>query len=41
MRSLNRERGVTIIYSTHDPQLMAIADGVLKLRDGQIEEHAA
>jgi putative ABC transport system ATP-binding protein len=41
MRSLNRERGVTIIYSTHDPQLMAIADGVLKLSDGQIEEHAA
>jgi putative ABC transport system ATP-binding protein len=41
MRSLNRERGVTIIYSTHDPQLMAIADGVLKLRDGQIEELAA
>jgi putative ABC transport system ATP-binding protein len=41
MRSLNRERGVTIIYSTHDPQLMAIADGVLKLRDGQIEENVA
>jgi putative ABC transport system ATP-binding protein len=41
MRSLNRERGVTIIYSTHDPQLMAYADHVLKLRDGQIEEGPA
>jgi putative ABC transport system ATP-binding protein len=41
MRSLNRERGVTTIYSTHDPRLMAIADRVLKLRDGQIEESAA
>jgi putative ABC transport system ATP-binding protein len=41
MRSLNRELGVTIIYSTHDPQLMAIADRVLKLRDGRIEENVA
>jgi len=41
MRSLNRERSVTIIFSTHDPQLMAIADGVLKLRDGRIEENVA
>jgi putative ABC transport system ATP-binding protein len=41
MRSLNRERNVTIIYSTHDPQLMAIADGALKLRDGRIEVNGA
>jgi len=39
MRSLNRERGVTIVYSTHDPQLMAIADGVILLRNGRIEEN--
>jgi len=40
MRSLNRQRGTTFLYSTHDPQSMAIAEKVLRLRDGRLEEMA-
>lgn len=38
MRSWNREHGTTFVYSTHDAGLMAMADQVLKLRDGRLEE---
>jgi putative ABC transport system ATP-binding protein len=41
MRSLNRERGTTFLYATHDPQLLVLADTVLKLRDGRLEEGVA
>jgi putative ABC transport system ATP-binding protein len=41
MRSLNRERGMTFLYTTHDPQLIALADSLLKLRDGRLEESVA
>jgi putative ABC transport system ATP-binding protein len=37
MRSIGRQRGMTFLYSTHDPQLIAFADTVLKLRNGLIE----
>jgi putative ABC transport system ATP-binding protein len=37
MRSIGRQRGMTFLYSTHDPQLIAFADTVLKLRNGRIE----
>lgn len=37
MRSISRQRGTTFLYSTHDPQLIAFADTVLKLRNGSIE----
>ena len=37
MRLIGRQRGMTFLYSTHDPQLIAFADTVLKLRNGRIE----
>jgi predicted ABC-type transport system involved in lysophospholipase L1 biosynthesis ATPase subunit len=37
MRLIGRQRGMTFLYSTHDPQLIAFADMVLKLRNGRIE----
>jgi putative ABC transport system ATP-binding protein len=38
MRQLNRERGVTFLYATHEPRLLALADSVLHLRDGRIQD---
>lgn len=37
MQQLNRERGVTFIFSTHDPAVMARASRLVRLRDGRIE----
>jgi putative ABC transport system ATP-binding protein len=36
MQELNRERGVTFLFSTHDPLVMEAARRVIRLRDGQI-----
>ncbi len=36
LQRLNRERGVTIVTATHDPQVMAYARRQVKLRDGAI-----
>lgn len=36
MKRLNQERGVTFIFSTHDPRILAAADRVLQLRDGRV-----
>ena len=36
MRSLNRERGTTFIFSTHDPRIMKAADRVLAMSDGRL-----
>jgi putative ABC transport system ATP-binding protein len=36
MRLLNRERGVTFIFSTHDPMVLDQADRVVRLVDGVI-----
>jgi putative ABC transport system ATP-binding protein len=36
MERLNREKGVTFIFSTHDPQVMARARRVIQLRDGAV-----
>ena len=36
MEKLNREHGVTFIFSTHDPQVMERATRVVRLVDGQI-----
>ena len=38
MRSLNREAGTTFLYATHDPELLGLADRVLRLRDGRLIE---
>ncbi len=35
---LNRERGTTVIYVTHDPRMARFADRVIQLRDGRIVE---
>jgi putative ABC transport system ATP-binding protein len=36
LRSLNRERGITFIFSTHDPRILAAADRVVHLTDGRV-----
>ena len=36
MRSLNEDHGVTFLFSTHDPEVIAAARRVITLRDGQI-----
>ena len=33
---LNRERGTTFLYATHDPELVGLAGRVITLRDGRI-----
>ncbi|MGB9824568.1 MAG: ABC transporter ATP-binding protein [Candidatus Hydrothermia bacterium] len=38
MRELNEKKGVTFIFSTHDPLIMQFAKRIIKLRDGKIEE---
>ncbi|WP_045116882.1 ABC transporter ATP-binding protein [Plesiocystis pacifica] len=37
METLNKERGVTFIFSTHDPRVMARARRIVTLVDGQVE----
>src|SRR5262249_23569578 len=36
MHELNRERGTTFLYATHDPELIRLAGRVLPLRDGRL-----
>ncbi len=36
MHQLNRERGITFVFSTHDPMVLEQADRVVHLVDGQI-----
>lgn len=36
MRQLNEEKGVTFIFATHDPKVMAAAKRVVSLEDGKI-----
>ncbi len=36
MRQMNRELETTIIFSTHDPDVVKIADHVIKLQDGLV-----
>jgi len=37
MERLNRERGVTFLFSTHDPAVMTRARRLVRLRDGHVE----
>jgi len=41
MHELNGERGTTFLYATHDPELVALAHRVIRLRDGRVVEQAA
>jgi putative ABC transport system ATP-binding protein len=38
LRNLNKERGTTLIIVTHDPEIAALTDRIISLRDGQIAE---
>ena len=38
LRELNRERGTTFLYATHDPELVRLAGRVVTLRDGRLAE---
>ena len=38
MREMNRAKGVTFIFTTHDPRLLAHVDRKILLRDGNIEK---
>jgi putative ABC transport system ATP-binding protein len=41
MRTLNREKGVTFLFSTHDPRVMRHAKRVVRIADGRIVEDLA
>ncbi len=41
MHELNRERGTTFLYATHDPELIRLAGRVLRLRDGRLTAEGA
>ncbi len=41
MQKLNRERGVTFIFSTHDPRVMNRAGRVVRVVDGRVEQDEA
>jgi putative ABC transport system ATP-binding protein len=41
MRELNRERGITFVFSTHDPMVLEQADRVVRLVDGQVASDEA
>ncbi len=36
MKQLNRERGVTFVFSTHDSRILEAADRVVQLTDGRV-----
>ncbi len=36
MRRLQREHGVSFVFSSHDPQVLDAADDVISLRDGKV-----
>jgi len=38
LKNLNQERGTTLIVVTHDPEIAALTNRVISLRDGRIEE---
>ena len=37
MKKLNREKGTTFVFSTHDPKVLAAADRVVRLEDGKVQ----
>lgn len=41
MFSLCRDKGTTLLIATHDPDLLAIADRVIALKDGTMQEEMA
>jgi putative ABC transport system ATP-binding protein len=41
MRQMNRQRGVTFVFSTHDREVLRYADRVYQIRDGKLTEETA
>jgi putative ABC transport system ATP-binding protein len=41
MQRLNQETGVTFLFATHDPRVVAYARRVVQLRDGKVAENGA
>ncbi len=41
MERLNRERGITFLFSTHDPRVMDRARRIVRLVDGRVESDVA
>ena len=39
-KDMVRDQGISVIAATHDSTLLAMADQVMRLSDGRIEEHA-
>jgi putative ABC transport system ATP-binding protein len=37
---MNRTFGTTFIFSTHDPGIVAIADHIIRLKDGRVIENS-
>jgi putative ABC transport system ATP-binding protein len=37
MRRLNQERGITFLFSSHDPAVIDMADRVIRVRDGKVQ----
>jgi putative ABC transport system ATP-binding protein len=40
MRDLNRSEGTSIVFASHDPEVIAAADRVIRLKDGRIFSEA-
>ena len=40
MRQLNQEKGLTLVIVTHDPGVGAQTNRIVRMRDGEIEDHA-
>jgi putative ABC transport system ATP-binding protein len=38
LKELNQEQGLTLLVVTHDPEVAAFADRVVRLRDGQVDQ---
>jgi len=38
LKELNQERGLTLLVVTHDPEVAAFADRIVRLRDGRVQE---
>jgi len=36
MQKLNKDKGITFIFSTHDQMVMDFANRIIRLKDGQI-----
>ncbi len=37
MKALSRDKGTTFVFSTHDPQVLAVADRGVRLQDGRVQ----